>query len=103
MNEVQAELKVYILQQTEMGVNEFITKFNEGNIINMKMEITLSDGSVHQTQLCELLDGVIKSFIVNGEEQIEEDINKTEKIAKLSDLAINKSVDMYKNNITYKR
>jgi hypothetical protein len=99
MNEVQAELKLYVLQETDFDVNEYITKFNESNIVNVKLEITLSDGSVHKTSICEMLDGVIKSFIIDGEEKITKDMNKKERIAKRSDLAIKKLSNIYTNII----
>jgi hypothetical protein len=95
MNEVQVELKLYTLQQTEMDLNEFMNKFNDCNIVDTKLQVTLSDGSIHYAQVYDYLEAVIKSFLVDGEETIQEDINNKEKIAKLENLATNKNNKMF--------
>jgi hypothetical protein len=95
MNEVQAELKVYVLGETELGVNDFVRRFHESNIVDSKLQITISDGTVHEFQVCEYLEAVIKSFSVNGEDVISEEINHIchkEKIANCVDLATKKII-----------
>lgn len=75
MNEVQGSATFHVLYKTDMNVEEFIHKFHEDNMIDQKLVVTLSDGSVHTFQVYEYIAGIVNGFLVNGEETIEEDIN----------------------------
>lgn len=88
-NEVQGSATFHVVQKTNMSVDEFFHKFHEDNIIDQKLTVTLSDGSVHTFQVCNMENPIITSFIENDEEMVEEDIqmNKVvqikEKVTKL--------------------
>lgn len=83
-NLVQGEATYHYLYETEMSTEEIMTKFHPDNIINMNLTIMLSDGSVHNVQLCNLLKATIDSFIVDGEEMLEEDIKDKKKITEIN-------------------
>lgn len=70
--EVQGEIKLYVLQETELTIKDFLTKFHKDNIIETKLQFVLSDGSIHALHVCDLLEGIIKSFIVDGEDMTNE-------------------------------
>jgi hypothetical protein len=84
-NEVQGEAKYQLLYKTDMGVEEFMTKFHEDNIIDMKVQITLSDGSVHMMHVCEILNATVTNFEIDGEEVITQEEESKKKITKLND------------------
>jgi hypothetical protein len=46
-NEVQGTATLHLIMNTEMDEEIFTTKFHEDNIIDVKVQVTLSDGSVH--------------------------------------------------------
>lgn len=75
MNEVQGLATFHVLYKTNMSVEEFLHKFNENNIIDQKVVVTLSDGTQHTFQVYEYIAGLINSFVVNDEEIVEEDID----------------------------
>lgn len=83
-NLVQGEATYHYLYETEMNMEEIMVKYHPDNIIDMKLSIMLSDGSVHKVQLCNLLKATIESFVVDGEEMYEEDIKDKEKITKIN-------------------
>jgi hypothetical protein len=82
-NEVQGTVKYNLLYKTDMNMETFMTKFHQDNIIDMKVTATLSDGSVHIFQVCELLEAAITSFELDGKEMVYEDIKDKEKITKM--------------------
>jgi hypothetical protein len=83
-NIIQGEASYHYLYETEMSLEEIMAKYHPDNIIDMKLTIMLSDGSIHKVQLCNLLKATIDSFIVDGEEMLEEDIKDKEKITKMN-------------------
>jgi predicted PolB exonuclease-like 3'-5' exonuclease len=83
-NEVQGIVKYSLIHKTDFGLEEFVNKFNQENIIDMKVVATLSDGSVHTFQVCELLEALITNFEVDGEEVITEEPENKKKITKLN-------------------
>jgi predicted PolB exonuclease-like 3'-5' exonuclease len=83
-NVVQGTVKYDLLYKTDMSMEKFMTKFHQDNIIDMKVIATLSDGSVHTFQVCELLEGLVTSYEVDGEEMITEQIEDKKKITKLN-------------------
>jgi hypothetical protein len=83
-NEFQGKVEYNLLYKTDMGMEEFMLKFHQDNIIDMKVLATLSDGSVHTFNVCELLKAVITSFEVNGEEMVFDDVENKEKITKIN-------------------
>jgi hypothetical protein len=92
MNEVQGIVKVYLLGETEFDLNEFVKKLHHSNVIDSKLVLTISDGTVHELQVCEYLEAIIKSFTVNGEETINEEIDQKENVAKVIPLATRKVI-----------
>lgn len=89
MNEVQGSATFHVLYKTDMNMEEFIHKFHEDNMIDQKVVVTLSDGSVHTFQVYDYISGIVHSFIENGEEMVEEDfkmknvVEIKEKVTKL--------------------
>jgi hypothetical protein len=83
-NLVQGTVMYHLLHETNMSMEEFMAKFHQDNIIDMKVHCTLSDGSVHIFQVCELLKALITSFEVDGEEMIHGESEEKEKITKLN-------------------
>jgi hypothetical protein len=83
-NEVQGVVKYSLIHKTDFGVEEFMNKFNQDNIIDMKVVTTLSDGSVHTFQVCELMEALITNFEVDGEEIITEQPENKKRITKLN-------------------
>jgi hypothetical protein len=83
-NEVQGIVKYHLIHKTGMNMEEFMTKFHHDNIIDMKVTATLSDGSVHTFQVCELLEALITNFEVDGEEMVTEQEENKKKITKLN-------------------
>jgi hypothetical protein len=47
MNEVYGEATLHLIAKTELNEELFNMKFHEENIIDVKVQVTLSDGSVH--------------------------------------------------------
>lgn len=82
-NFVQGEATYHLVHETDYSMEEFLMKFQKENIIEMKLLTTLSDGSVHTFTVCELLKAVVTSFEVDGEEIMEDSIEK-KKITKLN-------------------
>jgi hypothetical protein len=72
-------------------MEEFLMKFHQGNIIDMKLNVTLSDGSLHTFEVCELLEALVTSFEVDGEEMIVEN-NTAEEKKKITKLNLVNSV-----------
>ena len=83
-NLVQGEATYHYLYETEMSMKEIMVKYHPDNIIDMKLTIVLSDGSVHNVQLCNLLKATIDSFVIDGEEVLEEDIKDKKKITEIN-------------------
>jgi hypothetical protein len=83
-NEVQGIVKYSLIHKTDFGLEEFVNKFSQENIIDMKVVTTLSDGTVHTFQVCELLEALITNFEVDGEEIITEEPEDKKKITKLN-------------------
>lgn len=75
-NTVQGSTTLYFLQETTLSREEYATKFNHENIIDMKLQITLSDGSVHMVSIMEVLDGKVVEFL---EDEEKEKTTETEK------------------------
>jgi hypothetical protein len=92
MNEVQGVLKVYVLGETEFNLKDFMRKLHDSNIVDSKLQITISDGTVHEFNVCEYLEATIQSFIIDGEEVISEEINQKEKVTKLLPLVTKKVI-----------
>jgi hypothetical protein len=46
-NEVQGTATLHLIMNTDMDEETFTNKFHEDNIIDVKVQVTLSDGSVH--------------------------------------------------------
>jgi ethanolamine utilization protein EutQ (cupin superfamily) len=88
-NEVQGKATIEVYYKTTMSVEEFLQKFHKDNIIDQKQIVTLSDGSVHTFQVCDMTDAFITSFLVDDEEIVEDviEMNKVidieEKVTKL--------------------
>jgi hypothetical protein len=88
-NIAQGTAAYHLLYQTDMNMEEFLHKFHEENIIDQKVMVTLSDGSVHTFHVYEYIKGIISSFIVDDEETIDDEIdmknviNLKEKVTKL--------------------
>jgi predicted PolB exonuclease-like 3'-5' exonuclease len=78
-NLVQGKATYQLLHETGFSLEEFLTKFHQDNIIDMKLNVTLSDRSVHTFEVCELLEALVTSFEVDGEEMIVEDKTAEEK------------------------
>jgi hypothetical protein len=72
------------LYNTELNAEQLLTTFHPENIIDMKMTITLADGSVHKVQICDILDVQITDFMVDGEEVFSSDIEDKEKITRIN-------------------
>lgn len=81
-NEFQGTATYDLLYRTNMGLEEFLNKFTPDNIVDMKIHATLSDGSKHIIQVCEIVKAVLNSFTVNGDEVVMEDLTEKEKITK---------------------
>lgn len=83
-NEVQGQATYHIIHNTEFGAEEFLYKFHPDNIIGIKLHFTLSDGSVHIMDVCEILEATVSSFQSDeGEDMTISEIEK-EKITKSS-------------------
>lgn len=78
-NEVQGTVTLNVLQMTNLNVKEFLTKFHEDNIIDTKVLLTLSDGSVHTFHVCEVIRAIITSFMINDEECVPTENEKASK------------------------
>lgn len=74
-NEVQGSVTLNLLYKTDMNVEEFLHTFNDDNIIDLKVVVTLSNGSIHTISCAEYVKGIINSFIVDDEELVEEEID----------------------------
>jgi hypothetical protein len=83
MNEYQGKVSYHVLYNTDMKMEEFMNKFHQDNIIDMQIQITLSDGSLHTVQVCDLLDAVVTSYVEDGEEVFNNDIIEKEKITNM--------------------
>jgi hypothetical protein len=67
-NEFQGTATLALLHETDMTPEEFLIKFHEDNIIDAKLQITLSDGTVHTLSVC----GIVK---INMTDCNDEEIN----------------------------
>jgi uncharacterized protein YihD (DUF1040 family) len=88
-NEVQGELKLYVLQETDLNLTDFLIKFSKENIIDAKLQIVLSDGSVHTLHVCDILERMmINSFLIDGKDVIQTEIKATKQETSVAKVAI---------------
>lgn len=48
---IEGVAEVFLTTETSMSVEEFMNKFHPENIIDQKLQLTLSDGSVHMIDI----------------------------------------------------
>lgn len=73
-NTMVGKVTLTVLFDTDMDIEEFLTKFTEDNFVGGKAKFVISDGSEHEMDICNVEDGIIDSFMIDGEETVEDQI-----------------------------
>jgi hypothetical protein len=54
-NQAQGTIQMYLVKNTEMDEEEFQRKLDVRNIVGAKLQLTTSDGEVHNVELADVL------------------------------------------------
>jgi hypothetical protein len=73
-NTMVGKVTLTVLFNTDMDVKEFIAKFQEDNFVGGKAKFVISDGNEHEMDICDVENGVIHSFMIDGEEVVDDQI-----------------------------
>lgn len=91
-NKMLAKISLCVLYDTDMSIEEILLKLQAGNIVGGKLNFVVSDGSEHCMDIVDKEDGTILSFVVDGEETIEEPIVR-KNIVSLKKIKVTQSVN----------
>lgn len=67
-NQMQGNITVHILFDTDFSVEEFLVKFHEDNVVGGKLKLIISDGSTHVMDVCRIEKEIVTNFFIDGEE-----------------------------------
>lgn len=73
-NKMIGKVTLTVLFDTDMDVEEILIKFQEDNFIAGKANFVISDGSENEMDILDIENGIIHSFMIDGEETVEDQI-----------------------------